>query len=166
MKFTRRTDCALRIMEFLLRQKENEPCSVKSMSEKIGITVKFLQSVVGSLTHAGLLKTRSGPKGGVYLSRLSGQISLLEVVESVEGKINLMDCFDEPHNCESFQGCSIMRVMIEAQDAMVNYLKNTTLDRMLHTHSDPFKRVPAGHYQKPIAACPIVKSSTPKKPSK
>ena len=48
--------------------------------------------------------------------------------------------------------------MIEAQEAMVTYLKNTTLDRMLHTHADPFKRVPAGHYQKPVSPCPIVKS--------
>ncbi len=159
MKFTKKTDYALRIMQILARQPRKELLPMKTMAADYGMSIKFLQSVARGLTHAGLVNSRSGPHGGLGLSREPSRISVLEIIESVEGKINLMDCLDHPHICSSANMCSIMGVLQQAQNALIDTLRTTSLKRMVEKKKDPFNQIPRENFQNPVYHCPVVKVS-------
>lgn len=144
-------------MESLARNDSSLPISLKFLADRSGMTLKFLQAVAGDLTKAGLIQTRVGSKGGVQLSKKSEEISLLQIIEAVEGKINIMSCLHHPKTCQEFKSCSIMKVLFDAQDAFVQRLANSSLKLMVSAQIDPFNRVPAGHFQKPSAHCPVLK---------
>jgi Rrf2 family protein len=113
--------------------------------------------VVSRLSKAKLLKTVPGVNGGIMLGRDPGKITLLNIVEAVEGKINLMSCLDHPEFCSDSPQCSIMGVMHAAQAALVNSLSNTNLKLMVKTRLDPFNRLPQKHFLKPQFGCPVLK---------
>ncbi len=177
MKFTKKTDYALRTMEYLGRQyflgqkmtNENpsispaisnlvpNPVSVQSISEQTHLSLRFLQSIGSKLSKAKLLRTLPGAKGGIMLARPPEAITLLNIIEAVEGKINLMNCLEHPEYCGDSKQCSIMSVLHTAQSAFVNSLSNTNLKLMVNTKKDPFNRVPTQHFLKPQFGCPVLK---------
>ncbi len=163
MKFTKKTDYALRTMQFLARF-QNSPSespvgcvSVQHISEKSHLSLRFLHGIVSQLSKAKLLKTVSGPKGGISLSRAPEQISILEIIEAVEGPINLMDCFEHPHQCSEIQQCSILGVLRTAQSTLVNHLRNSNLGLMVKAKTDPFCATSKKELIKPQMNCPVLK---------
>jgi Rrf2 family protein len=166
MKFTRKTDYALRTMQFLARHWYGdeggksgapEPVSVQRISEQCGLSSRFLHGIVSMLAKAGLLHAIPGPRGGILLARDPDSIPILAIVEAVEGRINLMECLEHPEQCGVFHGCSIMSVLYGAQSALIQSLANTNLKLMVKARQDPFNRLPDKHFQKPQFGCPVLK---------
>jgi Rrf2 family protein len=166
MKFTKKTDYALRTMQLLARQwyagdgertGEPHPVPVQQISDQCHLSFRFLHGIVSKLSKARLLRTLPGPKGGIMLARDPESISILQLVEAVEGPINLMDCLQHPEQCDVFQGCSIMSVLQGAQVALVQSLANTNLKLMVRAKQDPFNRMPEKHFLKPQFGCPVLK---------
>ena len=165
MKFTRKTDYALRTMQNLARRyyaaREEgvtpRAVPVLTIARDTGLSIRFLQGIVSKLSKGGLLKTVPGPKGGITLSRSPEAISILAIVESVEGKINLMDCFEHPENCQDSNHCSIMSVLHTAQAALATNLRNSNLKLMVKAKNDPFRSLPEKHFLKPQFGCPVLK---------
>jgi Rrf2 family protein len=166
MKFTKKTDYALRTMQFLARQwyavdggseGKPHPVPVQAISEQSHLSMRFLQGIVSKLSKAKLLRTIPGVKGGIMLAREPEKINILNIIEAVEGKINLMNCFEHPDHCGDFQGCSIMGVLSTAQAALVTSLSNTNLKLMVKAKQDPFNRLPDKHFLKPQFGCPVLK---------
>jgi Rrf2 family protein len=165
MKFTRKTDYALRTLQNLARRHYDarseglklRPIPVVTIAKDTGLSIRFLHSIVANLSKAGLLKTVPGPKGGITLSKAPESITILDIVEAVEGKINLMDCFEHPQNCQDANHCSIMSVLHTAQVALANSLRNTNLKLMVGAKNDPFRALPEKHFLKPQFGCPVLK---------
>jgi Rrf2 family protein len=166
MKFTKKTDYALRTMQFLARQwfkpesgeaGHPHPVPVQAISEQSHLSMRFLQGIVSRLSKAKLLRTIPGVKGGIMLARDPERITILDIIEAVEGKINLMNCLEHPEHCGDFQGCSIMGVLSTAQTALVTSLSNTNLKLMVKAKQDPFNRMPEKHFLKPQFGCPVLK---------
>ena len=166
MKFTKKTDYALRTMQFLARQhfegsrqggRRLQPVPVQTIAEKCHLSLRFLQGIVSKLSKAKLLRTIPGVKGGIMLARDPDGINILEIIEAVEGRINLMDCMEHPEHCGDSSQCSIMGVLHNAQGAMTAALANTNLKLMVEARQDPFKRLPEKHLLKPQFGCPVLK---------
>jgi Rrf2 family protein len=143
-------------MEALARSSAENPMSVRAFGESYSMSVKFLQSVVGDLSKEGLVVTKPGPKGGITLGKPVGAISVLDIVEAVEGPINLMECLEHPYSCTDFKACSIMGVMYSAQDALRESLRRNTLALMVKAKQNPFGKVPPEHFQSPMNNCPVI----------
>ena len=166
MKFTKKTDYALRTMQFLARQwydgaqdmaGEPHPVPVQQISERCHLSSRFLHGIVSKLSKARLLRTLPGAKGGILLARDPESIPILEIVEAVEGRINLMECMEHPEQCGVSQACSILSVLHGAQAALVQSLANTNLKLMVRARQDPFNRLPEKHFLKPQFGCPVLK---------
>lgn len=166
MKFTKKTDYALRTMELLARThsklagssaKSALPISVQTISEQTHLSLRFLQGIVSRLSKAKLLKTAPGVNGGISLAKVPESISILEIIEAVEGKINLMQCLSHHESCSDFQQCSVMGVLQTAQAALVSSLANSNLKLMVNTIHDPFNRLPKKHFIQPQFGCPVLK---------
>lgn len=168
MKFTRKTDYALRTMQFLARRYVQGatlsgsmggqiPVAVQTIAEASHLSIRFLHGIVSKLSKQGLVKTIPGPKGGITLGKPPEAISILAIIEAVEGKINLMDCLQHPGGCSDAKSCSIMSILHTAQAALVNTLRSSNLKLMVQAKTDPFHALPDEHFLKPKFGCPVLK---------
>ncbi|NHO33201.1 RrF2 family transcriptional regulator [Acetobacter fallax] len=114
-----------------------EPVSSLDLSELQDIPAAFVAKLLPKLEKAGLLEASEGLRGGYRLARPAGTISVLEVVEAVEGRKALFSCQEIRGRCVLFQDnppdwagrgvCSIHAVMLRAERAMRQELSQTSL---------------------------------------
>ena len=131
MQITRQADYALRAMVFLAQLKPNERAATKQIAETQKIPPSFLAKIISQLSIAGLIHTSRGARGGVLLSKPADNISLLEVVEAIDGPIALNDCTVTPGGCDHAGDCPLHDIWQETQNELVNKLRSTTFDQFV-----------------------------------
>jgi len=80
---------------------------------------------------AGLLHTSRGAHGGVTLARDPKDITMLEVIEAIDGPIQLNQCVGESGVCSFEDNCPIKAVWCDAQDELVARLKNSNFGLLI-----------------------------------
>ena len=78
---------------------------MKDIAESQGISEKYISRLMISLRKAGLVRSVRGAKGGYRLGRDPSQISILEVVEAMEGRVCIVDCVGSSITCPKTQTC-------------------------------------------------------------
>jgi Rrf2 family protein len=87
MKLTRASSYALEALAYLVEQPPGTPLASHLVAEARGIPERFLLKVLKPLVDARMLLSLKGPNGGYRLAKPAKQISLLEVIEAVDGTI-------------------------------------------------------------------------------
>jgi Rrf2 family protein len=87
MKLTRASSYALHAVVYMASQKQNHPVASHHIAQARGIPERFLLKVLKPLVSARVLHSIKGPNGGYRLARTPSDISLLEVIEAVDGPI-------------------------------------------------------------------------------
>ncbi len=93
MKLTRASSYAIYAMVHIAGYKPNVPLASHEIAQAHNIPERFLLKVLKPLVSAGLLHSVKGPRGGYRLARSASQISMLDVVEAVEGPIRGLTSF-------------------------------------------------------------------------
>jgi Rrf2 family protein len=131
MQITRQADYAVRAVLHLARAGNAERSATSTIAKEQNIPPSFLAKIISQLSIAGLLHTSRGARGGVTLARDPRDISLLEVVEAIDGPIQLNECVGDNGVCTFEENCPIKPVWCDAQDELVTRLKNTNFAQML-----------------------------------
>jgi Rrf2 family protein len=87
MKLSRAAGYALAALVYLTRQQEEKPLPSHKIADKSGLSEKYLLKALKPLAMAGMLRSVKGPRGGYRLNRPAKDISVLEVVEAVDGPL-------------------------------------------------------------------------------
>ena len=100
MRLTRASSYALHAVVHMAGQKKDGPTASHIIAEKRGIPERFLLKVLKPLVSAGILDSIKGPNGGYSLARSANEISMLDVIEAVDGSIRGIAPTgnDDPHN--------------------------------------------------------------------
>lgn len=77
-----------------------------------------------------------GPRGGFILGRDPSQISLREVVETIQGPISINRCLVAADACQRQRDCGARAKLAELQQHVRDYLDRITLDELLHSGRD------------------------------
>ena len=85
MQITRQADYAVRAVYHLSKLEPGERAATSQIAKAQQIPPSFLAKIVSQLSVAGLLQTSRGARGGVSLARSPEEISLLEVIEAIDG---------------------------------------------------------------------------------
>ena len=131
MQITGQADYALRAMLYLARLETNERAATSKIAEEQEIPPSFLAKIISQLSIAGLIHTSRGAHGGVSLARKPSEVSLLEVVEAIDGPISLNECVHDPGICSFGDNCPIHEVWCEAKEELVRKLRASTFDKLL-----------------------------------
>jgi Rrf2 family protein len=137
MQITRQADYALRAILYLARHEMSRhepdwrPATTSKIAEKKLIPTSFLAKIISQLQISGLVKTDRGARGGVALARKPEEISLLEVVEAIDGPITLNECTQDPSNCLFGDSCPLHEIWCESQAELVARLRAATFDKLL-----------------------------------
>ena len=134
MQITRQADYAMRAVIYLSELGPNQRAATSQIADEQHIPPSFLAKIVSQLSVAGLLQTSRGARGGVSLARSADEISLLEVIEAIDGPILLNECVADSGVCTFGETCAIRPVFCDAQAELVSQLSNTTFGEMLSTN--------------------------------
>jgi len=87
MKLTRASSYAIHALVFMAAQKKNRPVASHHIAKARGIPERFLLKVLKPLVSARVLHSIKGPNGGYRLARAANEITILEILEAVDGPI-------------------------------------------------------------------------------
>ena len=126
MQITKQADYALRAMMYLAKIDDNTRSSTSQIAREQQIPSSFLAKIISQLSIAGLINTSRGARGGVTLARKPEEISVLEVVEAIDGPIVINDCTISPSSCPFGEDCPLQPIWCDAQSQLVEKLRTTT----------------------------------------
>ncbi|MCL4562342.1 MAG: Rrf2 family transcriptional regulator [Chloroflexi bacterium] len=131
MQITRQADYALRAMLYLAELDPNQRAATSQIAEDQHIPPSFLAKIISQLSIAGLIHTSRGARGGVSLARSASEISILEVVEAIDGPISLNECTEDPSACTFSEDCPLRDIWCDAQAELVKRLKKTSFSQFI-----------------------------------
>jgi Rrf2 family protein len=109
---TREADYAVRCVVEVARSGRT---SAAQVAREQGISPTFLGKIVQSLAKAGILATRRGVGGGISLAKPIEDLTLLQVIEAIEGPLWINECLRSPGRCAQEATCPAYPYLCEAQ---------------------------------------------------
>jgi len=113
MEITQQADYAVRAILDLALRPNGERASCEEIARRQGIPVAFLTKICARLAADGLVQSQRGVNGGIWLARPAQEITLLEVVEAIDGPITFNRCNRQPSECERSRTCPVHSVWSE-----------------------------------------------------
>jgi len=130
MQITRATDYAVRVMIHLSTLPAGSTLQQAALAGATDVPRNFLSKVLQRLVHSGLVRSQRGSGGGFALAVNSNRVSLLDVVQAIEGPIRLNQCLIEGPSCDRKSWCPAHEVWADTQEAVVKILGAATMQRL------------------------------------
>lgn len=124
---SRASDYALLLLTHLASLPVNEASNVKKIGEELQLSVRFLANIANKLGTAKIIFANRGAGGGIKLGKPAHEISVQEVIESVEGPIQTMFCQNTNDLCHHETHCSMKHFWDGVQDVVIDKLKTTMI---------------------------------------
>ena len=112
----------------------NEHISIKSIADKINVSEYYLEQLFSQLRRAGIVRSIRGAHGGYTLSRPPNEITVYDIIEVLEGSIEISDCIEEP-TCNNVDSCATRLLWIRFKESIDGVLKSTTLQDMVDDYN-------------------------------
>jgi Rrf2 family protein len=125
---------------------DKNPVLLKDIAKRQEISVKYLDRLFSSLKTAGLVKSIRGAKGGFILNNQPSQITLKQIMEALEGPLELVECVRNKHFCHRANFCVTRELWDELGSAMQRVLKTTTLEDLVSRDKQKRKIYGAMYY--------------------
>jgi len=130
VRVTRAGEYAIRGMIRLAKGDGASLALIADIAEAEGVSKSFLAKQFQRLVKAGLLESSRGAAGGVGLAKPADQISLRDIIEAVEGPVELNRCLSADDRCQNAAKCPLSDVWREAQEKMLAVLGNVSLAKV------------------------------------
>jgi Rrf2 family protein len=131
MQITRAGEYGVLGLMHLARCSPGQRAMIDEVSRQQRIPKSFLAKIFQNLAKAGLVRSIRGSHGGFALLKSPDEISVLEVIEAVEGKIVLQRCRMDKPDCKHAGGCALCSLFERAQDGIKDVLTHTTLTDLI-----------------------------------
>lgn len=126
LELNRQSEYAIRAL-VLLAVESDRPLSGREIAARTDVPARFLARVLGQLSAAGIVEARIGRTGGYQLRRAPARLSILEIVETVEGLARSTRCVLRQQGCDPDAPCAIHPIWSSVQDGVITTLGKTTL---------------------------------------
>ena len=131
MKLSTRSRYGVRLMVFLGERYGEGPIYLNEIARGESISEKYLSQLVIPLRRADLITSVRGAYGGYMLSRPPQEISLREIVEVLEGGLDLVECVSAPDNCSRHSLCKGRKLWKELTARIASVLDSVTLHNLI-----------------------------------
>lgn len=132
LKMSAKARYALRVvLDVALHQMSAQPRTLASIAKDESLSPKFLSRIVIPLRRKGLLRSVRGKSGGFRLARNAEDITLLEIVEAMQGPLAILDCLADPVACPRGEKCFVRRVWSDVNLAFARTLSQVSVASIL-----------------------------------
>jgi len=122
MFITKRADYAIRSVSYLARNGKNL-VTINEISESMQVPRTFLAKILQQLAGNGIVSSERGLKGGFRLAKDPADITLLEVIETIQGVSASSQCAIDTNSCKLSGKCGVHPVWIKIRKMVENELK-------------------------------------------
>jgi Rrf2 family protein len=133
MEISKRTDYGVRVILDLAALPPDQRASTQQIADRQDVPSPFLAKIISQLSVAGLVVTYRGATGGVALARPPAEITLLEVIEALDGPIRVNRCVTQPESCSLNGRCPVRDIWVKAQAELKARLGLTTFEQLART---------------------------------
>lgn len=130
MKLSTRVRFGLRIMVQIAAEGEKQPVFARRIATAQGISEPYVDQILMALRSGGLLISRRGRKGGYQLALSAEKITVLNILEAIEGELSLVECVTDTSSCSRRAGCVTHKVWREATKSLKEALESVTLEEL------------------------------------
>ena len=135
MEITRRCDYACRILRAAYRSGDSY-VSVADIAEQEDIPYAFARSIQHDLVQGGLIKTVRGANGGLMLNCDPSKVTVLEVLEAIQGPVSVSSCTTDPEYCDKQLECAYNKLWQGADSLLRAYFSSITLKDLIEQGGD------------------------------
>ena len=130
MEITRETDYAIRCVLYLARGK-GKVIMIDEISRNMAIPKSFLAKILQKLTKGNIVTSFRGVRGGFQFNRRPEEVSLLDIIEIIEGPVAMNACALEEKFCSFSSTCTVHPVWTELRKIVETYLRNADIGKLL-----------------------------------
>lgn len=132
MKISTRGRYALRMMLDLATHDSGEYISLKTVSERQNISIKYLEQIITILSRVGYVRSARGPHGGYRLAMPPEEYTAGMIFRQTEGSLAPVACLDgDPNRCARCENCAPLRLYERLDDAIKKVVDSVTLADLL-----------------------------------
>lgn len=132
LKISTKGRYALRLMLDLAEHGNGGFISLRDVSERQDISVKYLEQIIGTLCKSGLLRSSRGAQGGYKLARRPSEYSIGDILRITEGALVPVACLESsPNECPRCSDCATIALWEGLRDVINEYLDGYTLETLL-----------------------------------
>ncbi len=131
MRLSRRSEYGLRALVDLVRHDGSGPVALAALAQRNNLPVKFLEQIMATLKHGGIVRTTLGSHGGYTMAADASAVSIGRVVRLLDGALAPLPCVSLRYygrcSCPDEARCPLRDVMLDVRDAMLEILDKETL---------------------------------------
>ena len=128
LKLSKKVDYAL--MALMHLAEHDGSSSAREIAAGYGMPQDLTAKVLQKLARAGLVVSHQGTKGGYQLARAADTITVVQVIEIVEGPLSLTQCLTDLGECDQFDTCNIKSPLQRLNDHVLLTLSRVTIAAM------------------------------------
>ena len=155
LELNRESQYAIRAL-MLLAVDEGRSLSGREIAARTDAPVRLVARVLGRLAAADIVESRIGRTGGYTLRRAPTTLSILEIVETVEGPTRATRCVLRQRGCDPAAPCAIHPTWSSAQDGVFDTLGETSLAALVASERAIDPASPRALVTERIVPCPLV----------
>ena len=130
IRISRKTRYALRALLEMACETEKKIFKLDELSRHQGISRKYLETIFTTLKKRGIIMSKVGKKGGFYLPRNLKSITILRLLETLEGKLDIVNCKDSWHTCKRINFCPANAIWNELNTTLKTILASKNLQNL------------------------------------
>ena len=127
LRLSKKADYALLALRHLAVPGPRVTASARELAENYDLPPELLAKVLQQLVRGGLLSSQQGIRGGYGLARPAAKITVVHVIEAIDGPLNVTACSESDHSCDQYTKCNIRDPLWKLKDRIVSALSATTV---------------------------------------
>lgn len=125
LKISRKVEYGIIALKYLHSQ--DSLCKSKEISKKFGIPSEIMAKILQGLAKAQFIQSIQGAKGGYKLVRSPAEINMKDVIEVIDGPIQIVDCISGKRHCPQAGMCNIQGPLTDVQEKLCGFFNDITL---------------------------------------
>ncbi|HHT09353.1 MAG TPA: Rrf2 family transcriptional regulator [Atribacter sp.] len=134
MKISTRARYGLRLLVDLAEHSGKDPVKLKDISQRQGISLNYLRQLIMPLESNKIVRSIRGNRGGYLLGKKPEEINLLDIMNLLEGPIDLVDCVHNKNLCQISDTCPTRKIWVEISEKMEQSLVQKSLKDLMENN--------------------------------
>jgi len=134
MKISTRARYGLRLLVDLAEHSGKDPVKLKDISQRQGISLNYLRQLIMPLESNKIVRSIRGNRGGYLLGKKPEEINLLDIMNLLEGPIDLVDCVHNKNLCQISDTCPTREIWVEISEKMEQSLVQKSLKDLMENN--------------------------------
>ncbi len=130
MKISTRGRYGLRILLDLALHDNGSPRMIRDIAGSQRISEKYISRLIIDLRRAGMVKSVRGSRGGYRIARYPKNLTVLDVIEVMEGPVSIIDCVTT-ESCDRQRGCAVRSIWCDMNNQIRSALAAVTLQDVI-----------------------------------